>query len=112
MTNLVEITNPYTGEKYMVHPWVAEHGEWFAQDDKSFRAQFPGIDDAEKMIGVLLARKFKTEHASLSNSKWGDDPALQEQIVTRMLPVTENPQYVVQPQQPTPKPHSRLGKGA
>lgn len=48
MHNRVQITDPNTGETFMVHPWIAEHGEWFPPLDgtsehrKAFQAMLPG----------------------------------------------------------------------
>lgn len=66
MPELVEITDPYTGETYHVHPWIAEHGTWFAQFDgtpearKDIQSKIPRRDlllkDLARLAQALLTR--------------------------------------------------------
>jgi len=56
MSELVEITDPYTGKTYRVHPWFAEHGEWMARDKAGMRAQLPGIHAFERQMAREVAK--------------------------------------------------------
>lgn len=66
MHNHVQITDPNTGETFMVHPWIAEHGEWFPPLDgtpehrKAFQAMLPGrkflLQDLSHIAASLLSQ--------------------------------------------------------
>ena len=60
MADLVEITDPHTRKTYRVHPWFAEHGEWFARDKAGMRAQLPGVHAFERHMGHELAQASHT----------------------------------------------------
>lgn len=65
MSNLVTITDPSTGRTYRVHPFVAEQGEWFDQDDAAFRAQLPGAATLERDLArAIKAARLATPSAA------------------------------------------------
>ena len=55
MSNLVAITDPVTQREYRVHPFIAECGEWFAQDRAGLRRQLPDIHAFERDLARLTS---------------------------------------------------------
>lgn len=102
MANLVAITDPSTGLSYRVHPFIAEQGEWFAEDNAAFRAQLPGAATLERDMARALRSRLAAQPSVETVLPTGQREAAR--AVRSAYPVSATTQH------PTPAAVPVLGK--